>query len=236
MSVLDRYNGGWIEDDQLIMFLRDLSNIEIGGNRIYDGQGTHFMQNPNEFMDLLHFLLLMKFKFKFRFDRFLEFGWSTGISHTILTKVLKFTESVAVDLVEPSGINTGTFLANLRFKNLTFIANDSKSEFTLNKLQLLAPFDFVFIDGGHDYLTARSDFELALKVVGEKGVIALHDIYAIAPCEVDKLWAEIKSEYCTYEFYDSRQTIKYGIGLVAIGVENEFLQMNKESFRCRETI
>ena len=64
MSVLDRYNDGWIEDDQLLTFLRDLSNIEIGGNRIYDGQGTHFMQNPNEFMDMLHFLLRMKFEFK----------------------------------------------------------------------------------------------------------------------------------------------------------------------------
>ncbi len=233
MSVLDRYDEGWIEDDQLLIFLKDLSNIEIGGNRIYDGQGNHFMQNPNEFLDMLHFLLRMKFEFNFSFTRFLEFGWSAGISHTIISKVLKFSESVAIDLVVPSGINTGTFFANLRFKNLTFIANDSTSEFTLNKLKLLAPFDFVFIDGGHDFLTARSDFESALKVVGEKGIIALHDIYAIAPCEVDKLWAEIKSEYCTYEFYDSTQTIKYGIGLVAIGVENEFLQMNKASFRCK---
>lgn len=232
MSILDRYNNGWINDSSLFDFLSSLSNIEIGGKKIYDGLGTHLMQNPKEFEDLIHFLLRTKFDFGLDFNRFLEFGWSTGISHTILTKTIKFKESVAVDLAVPSGINTNTFLANLRFKDLIFIANDSTSDFTKRNLESLAPFDFIFIDGGHDYLTVKSDFNLAIKVVSKRGIIALHDIYAEFPCEISKLWQEIKSDFSTHEFYDDSQTIKYGIGLVSVGIDSEFKELKNFSFRC----
>lgn len=231
MSILDRYTDGWIEDNQTFEFLKGLSNIEVGGYRLYDGHGSHLMQNPGELEDLLQVLVRLKCDLNFTMNKFLEFGWSTGISHTILNKVLGFKESVAVDIVDPCGVSFETFFANLRFKNLTFIANDSTSDFTLQKLQSIAPFDLVFIDGGHDYSTVKSDFETALKVVNKKAVIALHDIHAELPCEIQRFWNEIQDQYSTLEIYDSSQTINYGIGLIGIGIDTELVEVQKSKFR-----
>ena len=33
---------------ELIQFIKNMSNVEIGGNRFYDGTGTHYIQNPHE--------------------------------------------------------------------------------------------------------------------------------------------------------------------------------------------
>ena len=41
---------------QIIKFLKSLSNVEIGGDRLYDGMGTHYIQNPYEISDLIFFL------------------------------------------------------------------------------------------------------------------------------------------------------------------------------------
>ena len=40
----------------LIRFLKNQSNVEIGGTRLYDGTGTHYMQNPYEIAELIFFL------------------------------------------------------------------------------------------------------------------------------------------------------------------------------------
>jgi predicted O-methyltransferase YrrM len=235
MSVLDRYENGWKSDERLYSFLKSLSNIEIGGDRLYDGTGTHFMQNPKEFHDLLQFLVKAKFDFEMQIDRILEFGWSTGISHTILCKVLQPKESVAVDLIEPSGMNTGTFFANLRFKNLTLIANNSTSNYAKQKLSKLGPYDFIFIDGGHDYETVKSDFLTAIENASARAIIALHDIYAAQPSEVKRFWEEVKSnkKFKTIEFYDHEETIKYGIGIVSIGSDDIFNESDDQGYFCK---
>ena len=235
MSVLDRYGNGWIPDQDLYKFLTSLSNIEIGGERLYDGTGTHFMQNPKEFHDLLQFLIRAKFELNMRVDKILEFGWSTGISHSIFYKILQPFESVAVDLIVPSGMHAGTFFANLRFKNLTFIANNSTSSYTKQKLSDLGPFDFTFIDGGHDYLTAKSDFVTAEQNASSVSIIAIHDIYAESPSEVSRLWAEIKAnkKFQTIEFYDPTVSIKYGIGVVSIGANDIFSEFTRTGYICK---
>jgi predicted O-methyltransferase YrrM len=224
MSVLDRFSNGRAELPELQDFLRSLSNIEIGGTRLYDGSGTHFMQNAFEFGFMLSVLMEAKENKSRKYTKFLEFGWSTGIAHTIVHKVLKPEESVAVDLVVPSGMSTETFFANLRFKNLTFLANDSTSTFVKNKLQLIGPFDFIFIDGGHEYKTVLSDFQLALDVASPTAIIALHDIHAEKPSEVSILWNEIitSERYETVEILDDQSLITYGIGLVNLASDGLF--------------
>lgn len=224
MSVLDRFSNGVAEVQELRNFLKSLSNIEIGGDRIYDGSGTHFMQNAYEFSAMLSTLVDAKKNKSHKFTKFLEFGWSTGISHTILYKVLKPEESVAVDNVVPSGMSANTFFANLRFKNLTFLANDSTSSFVHNKLKSIGPFDFIFIDGGHGYDTVLSDFKLASDVATSKAIIALHDIYAEHPSEVSVLWKEIKNsrKYEILEILDDKSLLRYGIGLVNLASDGLF--------------
>lgn len=38
---------------QVVEFLKHNTNAEIGGYRIYDGQGTHLMQSPYELADFI---------------------------------------------------------------------------------------------------------------------------------------------------------------------------------------
>lgn len=232
MSILDRFLEDSANEKEIYDFLRTLSNIEVNGNRLYDGSGTHFMQNPMEFTRLLCLLKYVRQNKLINFDKFLEFGWSAGIAHTILYKFLCPLESVAVDFVLPTGISTNTFFANLRFKNLTFIANDSTSKFTHDKVNSLGPFDFIFIDGGHDYSTVKSDFELALSVSSLNSIIALHDIHSVKPVEVSRLWKEIveSNDYETLEIFDNSSKIKYGIGIINLnqnGLLTEFQQNYK---------
>ena len=33
---------------ELIKVVKNMCNLEIGGNKFYDGLGTHYMQNPKE--------------------------------------------------------------------------------------------------------------------------------------------------------------------------------------------
>ena len=46
----------------LITFLKGQSNVEIGGSRLYDGSGSHYMQNPYEIAELIFFLKLYEKK------------------------------------------------------------------------------------------------------------------------------------------------------------------------------
>ncbi len=64
--------------------------------------------------------------------------------------------------------------------------------------------DFMFIDGGHDWFTAKSDFEWAVSLV-EHGIIGLHDInlhLRFPGPEFEgprRLWNETRDLYPTYE-------------------------------------
>jgi hypothetical protein len=65
----------------------------------------------------------------------------------------------------------------------------------LTRAELRVGYDFVFIDGGHDYETVKHDSELALQLVGRGGIIAWHD-YNDNPANgvktvVDKINSEV---------------------------------------------
>ena len=40
---------------KLVYFLKSLSNVEIGGARLYDGLGNNYIQNPYEIAELIFF-------------------------------------------------------------------------------------------------------------------------------------------------------------------------------------
>ena len=197
---------------QIIKFLKSLSNVEIGGDRLYDGMGTHYIQNPYEISDLIFFLKNYEKKNtrKFKFNYFLEIGYAAGINNTIINKFFNFKKIVAIDIVQPTGIN-------LRFKNLCLLCGDSKSKEILKSAEILGGYDLIFIDGGHDYLTVKSDFENYSKHLNKNGVIVLHDIKSNIVKGVPKFWKELKKnskKYKIKEIFKKGSKMECGLGIL----------------------
>ncbi len=59
---------------------------------------------------------------------------------------------------------------------LTQYRGDSRSRETVEGARQHAPFDFVFIDGGHTYDVAMADWQNYYPMVREGGMLAFHDI------------------------------------------------------------
>jgi predicted O-methyltransferase YrrM len=55
-------------------------------------------------------------------------------------------------------------------------------------------FDTIFIDGDHSYDGVKFDFDNALPLLEEGGIIIFHDIASKACPGVVQLWEEIKTE------------------------------------------
>jgi len=203
---------------KLIETVKKMSNMEIGGYRFYDGSGTHYMQNPNEIVDLIFYLKHHEKKQKIKLNNFLEIGFAAGINNTFINKFFNFKKIVTVDYVQPAGINTSTFFSNLRFKNLILICGNSTSKNTISNVKAHGRYDFIFIDGGHDYETVKKDFHNYSQLLNQNGVIALHDIYSDICPGVARFWRELKKRnkknYSFVELFDSKQEFKYGIGIL----------------------
>ena len=82
---------------KLTELVRRMSNLEIGGYRMYDGTGTHYMQNPKEIVDLIFFLKKHEKQYSFKLKNFLEIGFAAGVNNTFLNKLFNFKKIVAVD-------------------------------------------------------------------------------------------------------------------------------------------
>lgn len=203
---------------KVIEFLRHNTNAEIGGYRLYDGTGTHYMQNPVEITDFVFAVKEAERRAGRKFESFLEVGFSAGINNTFLNKMLGFTHIVAVDFISPFGMNPATFVANLRFKNLTLICGNSMDPAVVDKARRLGPYDLIFIDGGHEYGTVAKDFENYAPMLREAGVLALHDIYATDHPGPGRLWVELragqKDRWEFQELYDAGNHTDYGIGML----------------------
>tara|TARA_Y100000590_G_scaffold470645_1_gene667329 strand:+ start:256 stop:933 length:678 start_codon:yes stop_codon:yes gene_type:complete len=205
---------------ELIKFVKNMCNVEIGGTRFYDGTGTHYQQNPYEITDLIFFLKKHEKRKKIKFKNFLEIGYSAGVNNTFLNKFFKFKNIVAIDIVNPAGINTSTFFANLRFKNISLICGNSTDKETIKKTKSLGPYDLIFIDGGHEYNTVKKDFINYSKVLDKNGVIVFHDIksYLFVP-GVPHFWQELKKKnkkkWLFKEIYYSGNLQETGIGIIS---------------------
>ena len=83
----DRFEFTDAYKNEVIELIRHNTNAEIGGYRIYDGQGTHLMQNPYEFADYIFALKRIEQETGQEvFPFFSEGGFGAGINNTILNK------------------------------------------------------------------------------------------------------------------------------------------------------
>jgi predicted O-methyltransferase YrrM len=181
-----------VNRNQIINFLRHNTNLDSGGNKIYDGVGNHLLQNPEELAWLI--IKLKTIEKKIKFNNFLEFGYASGFTNTILNKFFNFKKIVSVDIVSQEGQCKDSFFANLRFKNIVLLCGNSTSNFIKEQVYLNSKYDLVFIDGGHDYNIVKSDYLLSLKNVKKKSVIIFHDVDSNLCDGPRKLWHEIKKK------------------------------------------
>lgn len=72
--------------------------------------------------------------------------------------------------------------------------------------------DFLFIDGGHDYKTVKSDYDNYSKFVKPGGIIVLHDIMGLE--EVRKFWNELKVSNIRYKEICDKNG--WGIGIIYV--------------------
>ena len=82
-----------------------------------------------------------------------------------------------VDVLEARRLWDGW--ANLAGVYLQKITGDSNNYEVREWVQTSAPFDFIFVDGGHDLKTVNNDWNLYYPMLKDGGVIAFHDIAAL---------------------------------------------------------
>jgi len=202
---------------ELIEFLKNQANIEHEGNKLYDGTGTHILQNPYELSELIQWIRDLAPNYKP--ESFLEIGFSAGITNSILNKVFDFSNITAVDHISLGGPpNPSTFVANLKFKPINLIAGDSTSKDTIKKVKALGPYNLLFIDGGHTNKILKSDYTNYSKLLTKNSVVVFHDIKSTAFPELNKAWEEIKSNLSNKvnvkEFIREQAKISFGIGAI----------------------
>lgn len=90
--------------------------------------------------------------------------------------------------------------------------DDSTNPITVaNAKSILPEADFLFIDGGHDFRTVKSDWENYGPLVRPGGIVAFHDLGRQYP-DVRKLWDGIKIRYRNLEIVQRPE--QWGIGVL----------------------
>ena len=100
---------------------------------------------------------------------------------------------------------------------LKIYTGPSQHPMLIEKAQEDAPYDFIFVDGGHEYYQVNSDYENYFPMLRKGGMIAFHDIAYPArggPIEVGAWWIDFKARggYRIEEIVDHEN--EWGIGVV----------------------
>jgi predicted O-methyltransferase YrrM len=193
-------------------FLRYQTTAEYGGNQIFDGTRSHLLHNPEELAEFVY--VLTNYQKKYKFQKYLEVGYSTGITNTILNKFFNFKQIVAVDNFS-ADISSTSLLANLRRKNLSLICGNSDSKRILNIVKEFGKFDLIFIDGSHEYENVKKDLENYSKLLSNNGILAVHDIHSLEHPGVNKAWNEFKkkNKFSYKEIVNKNYYFVCGVGL-----------------------
>ncbi len=154
-----------------------------------------------------------------RAKTFLEIGFNAGHSADIILGANPNLKLISFDLGDHDYLVKGKEYIDKKYPNRhTLILGDSTV--TLTKYVEENPgtvFDVLFIDGGHDYYVANSDFNNCLKLANDKSIIIMDDTiykkewerhFSVGPTTVWKEACE-KKLICN----DIRITIDYNNGI-----------------------
>ena len=90
--------------------------------------------------------------------------------------------------------------------------SDSKDPYAISQVGILMPsIDFLFIDGGHDYETCKSDWDNYSPLVRPGGMVAFHDLGAEWP-GVRPVWEMARKGHKNVEIVESPN--QWGIGVL----------------------
>ena len=103
---------------------------------------------------------------------------------------------------------------------LVQIVGNSNDIEVVHSVKEFQPFDFIFVDGGHDYETVNMDYQLYYPMLNKGGLMAFHDIAAldenIHNIDVGRWWREMTDA----KMFDGKvmESItrpgKWGIGII----------------------
>jgi len=89
----------------------------------------------------------------------------------------------------------------------------------LKSTKILGNYDIIFIDGGHEYKTVKSDFINYSKLLNKNGLIILHDIKSNVVKGVPKFWRELKkshkSKFKFKEIFNGGNKMNCGLGILS---------------------
>lgn len=117
--------------------------------------------------------------------------------------------------VQITAVDINSLRSGLEHPRVTFFQGNSTAPSMIERVRKCGPFQWLFIDGGHDYEVVRQDFENYGPMVEKPGVIALHDIRHPA-YGVYRLWDEIRAAgYLVREIVGNGEP-PCGIGVVYV--------------------
>ena len=215
---IDKYVFGGLktkkEKKDLTEFFRHETTAEYGGYQMFDGTRTHLMHNPEELSDFIYFLKSYEKKKRKKIRNFLEIGFNSGKVNTVLNKFFNFEQIVAVDNFT-ADISATDLMANLRRKNLTLVCGNSDKKEILRIIKKFQPFDLIFVDGSHEYTTAKKDLSNYCTMLSDHGILAVHDIHSLEYPGVNKAWNEFKlqNNFMFKEIVNKKYYFVCGVGL-----------------------
>lgn len=162
-------------------------------------------QNLEEFGKLLKIYIALQPKHT------LEIGTHEG--GTLYYWLLNATPNSVVGSIDFQGIvseSQASLWAAPRVKAICYSGDSTEQQAIDWARNNIGTLDWLFIDGGHDYETVKSDWNNYSPLVKKGGVIALHDILPQENSEVNFLWEELKN------YHHHKEIIKthpdWGIG------------------------
>lgn len=131
------------------------------------GMGKKIAQDPTELWQVIERLNPLSP------DRILEIGVKHGGTS-------RLWQQIAHDVVVAIDVDLSNIEVNFSDKQLPlFIQGDSTNPDTISRVAEFAPYDFLWIDGGHTYEIAKSDWDNYSPLVRPGGMVGIHDVGAV---------------------------------------------------------